>query len=106
MNGIPDRIHPWDFIGEKFEQIQSTRDANDPCVAEDFEGLILRRERDPVKIDRKPRRKNCEIKIDAGERGQTERDTEEVEPFHEESICAKLINVTSEVELQSNDESQ
>ena len=48
---VPDGIHPWNFIGEKFEQIENTGDADDPRIAEDFERLILRRESNPVKMD-------------------------------------------------------
>ena len=32
--------------------------------------------------------KNSQVKVNAGERCQTERDGEEIKPFHGESICA------------------
>ena len=86
MNCVPDRIDPWDFIGEKFEQIQSASDADDPWVAEDLEGLILRRERDPMKMDRKSSGKNCQVKINAGECSQTERDAEDIQSVHGRNI--------------------
>ena len=85
---VPDGIHPWNFIGEKFEQIENTGDADDPRVAEDFQRLILRREIDPVEVDCKPSGKNGQVKINACERGEAERDAEEIKPFHGESICA------------------
>ena len=78
VDGVPDRIHPRDFIGKKFEQIENASDADDPRVAEHFERLILRRESDPVKMDCKPSRKNGEVKINAGECCETERDAEEI----------------------------
>src|ERR1700745_1111240 len=85
---VPNGIHPWNLIGEKFEQIEDTGDADDPRVAEDFERLILRRESNPVKMDCETSRKNREVKINACESGKAERDAEEIKPFHDESICA------------------
>ncbi len=51
VNCVPDRIHPWNFVGEELEKIENTGDCNDPGVAEDLERLILWRQRDPVKMD-------------------------------------------------------
>jgi hypothetical protein len=39
-------------------------------------------------MDREPSGKNREVKVDASECGQTERDAKEIKPFHGESICA------------------
>ena len=43
VNGVQ-MIHPWNFVGEKFEQVENTGDADNPRVAEDFQRLILRPE--------------------------------------------------------------
>ena len=45
VNSIPGRIYPWDFVREEFEKIENTRDGDDPGMAEDFERLIIRRQR-------------------------------------------------------------
>ncbi len=84
MYRVPDGIHPRNFIGKKFEEIENTGNADDPRVTEDFERLILRRESDPVEMNGEPSGKNREVKIDAGERSQAERDSEQIESFHVE----------------------
>src|SRR2546426_9648886 len=81
---VPDRIHPWNFVGKKFQEIENASDADDPWVAEDLERLILRRQSDPVKMDGESGNENGQVKIDAGERGQTESDGEEIKSFHGE----------------------
>ena len=55
-------------------------------VAQDFERLILRREIDPVKMNCEAGGKNGEVKVDAGERGEPERDTEKVQSCHRGNI--------------------
>ncbi len=47
-----------------------------------FERLILRPKSDPVKMDCKASGKNGEVKINACERSEAERDAEEIKPFH------------------------
>jgi hypothetical protein len=42
-------------------------------------------------MDCKASRKNGEVKIDAGERGETERDAEEVQSFHEANMCRRRL---------------
>ena len=84
VHRIPNGIDPWNFVGEKFEQIENTGDADDPWVAEDFERLILRRQRDPVEMDGEPSGKNSEVKIDARQRSETEGDGEKIDSFHEQ----------------------
>src|SRR4029434_8102531 len=79
---VPDRIDPRNLIGEEFEQIENTGDADDPWIAENFERLILRREIDPVKVDCEASGQNGEVKINTCERSETESDAEEVKPFH------------------------
>src|SRR5262245_57092414 len=83
VDGVTDRIHPWNFVGEKLKQIETASDSDDPWIAEDFERLILRCERDQVEMNGKTSGEDCEIKIDPGERGETKCDAEDVKPFHE-----------------------
>ena len=90
VNCVPDRIYPGNFVGKKLEEIENTGDADYPRVREDFERLILWRESDPVKMDCESGDKNCQIKIDAGQRGETERDGEQVKLFHARNICVNL----------------
>ena len=47
-------------------------------MPENIERLVIGTERDPVKMNREPGRKNGEVKIDASERGQTERNAEKI----------------------------
>ena len=86
VHRVPYRIHPGNLIGEKFEKIKNTRDADDPGIAKDLEGLILRCQCDPVEMDRQPGGKDSEIKIDASQRSETERDSEQVHSFHGEQL--------------------
>ena len=90
VNSVPDRIYPGNFVGKKLEEIENTGDADDPWVAEDFERLILRRESDPVEMNGEPAGENGEVKIDACERSQAERDGEQVKLFHVRNICVNL----------------
>ena len=90
VNSVPDRIYPGNFVGKKLEEIENTGDGDYPRVPEDFERLILWRESDPVKMDCESGDKNCQIKIDAGQRGETERDGEQVKLFHARNICVNL----------------
>src|SRR5438552_2309806 len=69
---------------EKFAEIENASDRDDPRVTEHFERLILRRQSDPVKMDCKSSNENREVKIDAGERSETEGDSEQVQLFHGE----------------------
>ena len=90
VHRVPDGIHPWNFISKKLEEIENTGDGDYPRVREDFERLILWRESNPVKMDCESGDKNCQIKIDAGQRGETERDGEQVKLFHARNICVNL----------------
>ncbi len=82
MNRVPHRINPRNFIREEFQEIQNAGDCDDPRVTEDLERLVLRRKRDPVKVNCEAGDENCQVKINPGERGKTERDREKIESFH------------------------
>jgi seryl-tRNA synthetase len=84
VNGVPGRIHPRDFIREKFEEIENARDRDDPRMAKDFERMIVWRGDDPMQIYRQAGDEDGEVKIDPGETGQTERNAQKVESFHAE----------------------
>jgi len=86
VNGVPDRIDPRNFIGEKFEKIESASNCDDPWVPEDLQRLILWRQSDPVKMNCQASDENREIKVDAGKRGKPQRDRKQVKFFHAEII--------------------
>jgi hypothetical protein len=86
MNGVPYRIDPRNFIREEFQEIQNTGNCDDPWVSEDLERLVLRRKRDPVKVNCEAGDENCQVKINPGERGKTESDCKQIKSFHEETI--------------------
>ena len=96
VNSVPDRI-THGIYRRKIQRIENTGDADDPWVAEDFERLILWRESDPVKMDCKASGKNGQIKINACERSEAERDAQEIQAFHAKVSGDQLINVTCEV---------
>ncbi len=84
VHRVPGRIDPRDFVREKFEEIKDARDGDDPGMAEDFEGMVVRRENDPVLIDGEAGDEDGQVKIDPGQTGQAERDAQKVESFHAE----------------------
>jgi hypothetical protein len=84
VNGVPGRIHPRDFVREKFQEIEDARDGDDPGVAEGFERMVVRRELDPVQVYGQAGNEDGEVKIDPGETGETERHAQEVESVHAE----------------------
>ena len=84
VNGVPSRVDPRNFVREKFEEIQDSRDGNNHGIAEHFERLVGRSERDPVEMNGQPAGENCQVKINAGEASEAERDAEKVELFHDE----------------------
>ena len=90
VDRVPNRVHPWNFISEKFKQIENTGDADNPWVAKDFERLILRRQSDPVEMDCESSGKNGEVKINSSERSKTERDGEQVDSFHGVNYTTQL----------------
>ena len=86
MNGVPGRIDPRNFIGEEFQEIEDACDCDNPGITEDFERLVLRRQSDPVKMNCQAGDKDCQVKIDPGERGKTQRNSKEIQSCHEETI--------------------
>ena len=86
VNGVPHRIDPRNLIDEKFQEIENACDGDDPRATKDLEGLVLRRQRDPMKVNGQPGDEDRQVKIDPGERGETESDSEKVQSFHEETI--------------------
>ena len=89
VNGVPGGIDPGNLVGEKFEEIENTGERHDPRLAKDFERLVIRRENDPVLIDRETGDKDGEVKVNSGETGQTERNAQKVESFHAEISGAR-----------------
>jgi len=86
VNSVPDRIDPRNLVGEEFQEIENARDGDDPRVTEDVEGLVLRRQRDPMKVNSQPGNEDRQVKIDPRKGGKTESDSKEVQSFHRKSI--------------------
>ena len=82
VDRVPGGVDPWNFIREKFEEIKDSRDGNNHGVAEHFERLVSRSERDPVEMNGEARGENRQVKINAGEASKAKSDTEKVELFH------------------------
>ena len=81
VNRVPGGVDPWNFVREKFEEIKNARDGNNHRITEHFERLIGRRERDPMEMNGEAGGENRQVKIDAGEAGEAERDTQEGRAF-------------------------
>ena len=88
VDRVPGRIEPWNFVREKFQEVEDARDCDDPRVPEDLERLILWRQRDPMEMDGESSGENREIKVDPGQASQAERDRKDVQLLHAESIGA------------------
>ena len=88
VNCVPGGIDPGNFVGDKFEKIKDAGDNDNRRMAEYFERLIGRRERDPVEMNRQTGRENREVEVDPRQRSKAERDAEKAELFHPEIICA------------------
>ena len=82
MDGIPGRIDPRKFVGQKFHGEEHARDGQDERIGQDFEALVGGREIDPVEPHREAGEKNGQVKVETGQRGQADGDTEELEDFH------------------------
>ena len=88
---IPCGIEPGHFIGEKFERVHDAGDGDDPRMTEHFEGLVARRERDPMQMNREAGDEDGEIKIDPREAGETESDGDGIKSIHARNICEPLV---------------
>ena len=86
VNSVPDRIDPWNLVGEEFQEIENACDGDDPRVTEDVEGMVLRRERDPMKVNSQPANEDRQVKIDPRKRGETERDGKQIQSLHGKNI--------------------
>src|SRR5256886_12751414 len=86
MDRVPGGIEPRDLVGKKFQDVEDTGNGDDPRLPEDFERLVIRRERDPMEMNGEARGENREVKIDPGEAGEPERDAQEIESIHARNI--------------------
>ncbi len=77
-----------EFCPQKFEEIKNASDRNNHRIPKHFERLIGRRERDPMEMNGEAGGENRQVKIDAGEAGQAERDGKKVKLFHVRNIGA------------------
>jgi hypothetical protein len=89
VDSIPGGVDPRNFVREEFEEIKDSRNRNDHRIPKDFERLIRWCKRNPVEMDGEAGCENREIKIDAGEASQAERDGKQVKLFHGEIIDAR-----------------
>jgi len=79
VNRVPGGIDPRDFVGKKLEGVKDAGDRDDPRFPDDGERLIARRERDPMKVNGQSGGENGELKVNACEAGEAQRDTQEVQ---------------------------
>src|SRR5260370_31904236 len=82
MDGVPDRIDPRNFVGEKFEEIEKACDSDNPGIPEHAERLVIGRKGNPMEMDGETGQENGEIQIDACECSETERHSKKIEPLH------------------------
>ena len=95
MNAVPGGIDPWNFVGEKFENVKRARDPDNQRVAEHLERMIGGREDNPVLMNCGTGGENRQIKINACKAGETERDPEQLELVHEKNYASRPPFVTS-----------
>ena len=88
MHCVPGGIDPRDFVGEKLEHVECAREPENERVAKDGERLILRRQHHPMQMNRESGEENGEVKINAGEAGETEGHSEQFELVHGE-LCER-----------------
>src|SRR6266403_310411 len=93
VNCVPDRIDPRNFVGQKLEKIKNAGNRNDPRVTKHIERLVIRCQRDPVKMNGESGGEHGQIKINAGERGQSECHREQIQSLHSKIIGAPNVNV-------------
>ena len=89
VNGVPRGIDPRNFVREKFQDVERARDPEDERIAQNGERLVGRAEDDPMLMDREAGDENRQVKIDAGEAGEAERDAEQLEVVHGEIMRAR-----------------
>ena len=86
VDRVPSGVDPRNFVREKFEEIKDSRDGNNHGVAEHFERLVGRSERDPVEMNGEAGGENRQVKINAGEASKAKSDGKQVQFFHGEII--------------------
>ena len=70
--------------------VPETRVADDPRISQDFERLVLRRQGNPVKMNRQATCEDGQVQIDPGERSQAERDSQKIQLFHKAKYMTEL----------------
>lgn len=75
---VPGRVEPWNFIGEKLQEIENAGDCDDPRVPKDLERLILRRQRDPMEMNGHTGGENGQVKVHSGKGRQSQRDAKQI----------------------------
>ena len=106
MHRVPDGIHPRNFVGKKFEEIENTGDGDYPRVREDFERLILWRQSDPVKMDCESGNENGQVKINTCKRSKPKRHSKKIKLLHLENIDVGESLSRVSLSSGSNDEAR
>src|SRR5438132_10569210 len=86
VNSIPGGVDPRNFVCEKFEEIKNAGDRNNRRMPQHFERLIGRCESNPVEMNGQSGGENREIKVDASQASQAERDSKQVQFLHVKSM--------------------
>ena len=82
MDSVPNRINPRNLIGEKLEQEENSRNDNDGWLAKNAQRLVLRRQNNPMEVNSEAGREDGQVKVEARQTSKSERDTQEIKPFH------------------------
>jgi hypothetical protein len=79
VEGVPDRIEVGDFIGEKFDEIESNGHAENDGMGENFES---RRKMDDAETLEKPESSYGGVKVESGGEAGAEGEAECFEGIH------------------------
>jgi len=79
VHGVPQRVHPRDFVGDELDAVQPAGDADHPEAAEH---LKVRRQRHPAKPRRKANERHRRVQIHAGRQRKSEGPPDEGQGFH------------------------
>src|SRR5206468_10463874 len=86
---VPGRVEPWNFIGEKLQEIENAGDCDDPRVPKDLERLILRRQCDPMEMNGQTGGEDGQVKVHSGKGRQSQCDAEQIQFRHGETSARR-----------------
>ena len=82
VHRIPGRVNPRNFVRRELHGKEQSGSRQDPRISQHFQPLVFRGEGDPIKADGQTGEKDGQVKIQPGQSGQADRDTEKLEDFH------------------------